>query len=292
MPMIVDPSAPLIAPPAEATSPDGWLTATLDADFAGVVLSVDYSAGTPLTGRTNVRQVRIVRGNPDGTTVPVRSADPAWAIEGVGRAYDHEAPLGVSVAWYATPIYADGSTGPTSSVALIVPSPAGEVADVWVKHLDEPSLSTRVTVVSWPALSYASRIDQSAILGSRFPALAQDEYLAPTSSMALDAYGPGIEAIRIMLRTGGVFLIQSDPDNHRPDQFVMFGDFDESIDAEPTGARTFTCAVIEVDRPDTADQPMRLPAWSIDRVAATYSTISAVTASYASVVELATNGVG
>ncbi|WP_326742586.1 hypothetical protein [Streptomyces sp. NBC_01768] len=289
MPMLVDPSAPVVSAPVTATSPDGWLKATLDEGYAGVVLSVTY------TGPSNpaaIRQVRITRRNPDGKQLPVRSADPAWAIGGMGRAYDHEAPLGVPVSWTATPIYVDGTTGPSSTVALTVPAPTWEDADVWLKHVDTPGLSARVVVTEWPTLSYGSRLDMQSAVGNPYPAVTQDVYDGASSEMAFDAIGPNIERVRTMLLSGGVFLVQTGPGNHRPDQYVVFGDVEENLDDVPGGGRTFRTSVTEVARPDTVGQPLRMPGWDIDRVAARYATLDAVTASYARVVDLTTDGVG
>ncbi|MFB7012908.1 MULTISPECIES: hypothetical protein [unclassified Streptomyces] len=239
-----------------------------------------------------IRKVRIVRRNPDGSVVPVRSADTAWAVQGIGRAYDHEAPLGVPVSWTATPIYANGSTGPTSSVALVVPAPTTQDADVWLKHVDTPGLSARVVVTDWPTLSYGSRLDMESAVGNPFPAVSQDVYDGATSDMAIDAIGGNIERVRTMLLAGGVFLVQTGPDNHRPDMYVVFGDVEENLDDVPGGGRTFRVSVTEVARPDTVGQPLRLPGWSIDHVYERFTTLDAVTASYARVVDLATDGVG
>ncbi|MFC8520818.1 hypothetical protein [Streptomyces sp. NPDC057257] len=290
MPMIVDPSAPHITPPTPAVSPDGWLTASVDATYAGVVLGVDYRAATPYAQAVNVRKVRIMRTDPDQAPVPVRSADTAWAIEGVGAAYDHEAPLGVAVVYTATPILADGSTGPSSSVAVTVDEPSPP-ADVWIKSLDEPALSARVTVTSWPQLQWAARIDSADVAGSPFPATSQDVYAAATSDITMDADGAQIDVLRKLLTTPGVRLIQTRGVNRRPDQFVLFGDPAEAVDTTPDGSRSFTAGVRQVARPDTAGQPMRMPGWSWDILAANYGSYDAVAATFANYQQLATNGV-
>ncbi|WP_229867799.1 hypothetical protein, partial [Streptomyces chryseus] len=200
MPMIVNPSAPQPAPPARVTSPDGWFAAIVDAPWAGVVLSVDYTAGTPLAGAGNVRQVRIMRTDPDGTIVPVRSADPAWAIEGVGGAYDHEALLGVAVIYTATPIYANGSTGPSSALSVTVPAPpAGEDADLWIKSIDEPGLSTRCMIVSWPGPVSAGRQDTADVAGSPYKALAYDTHAAETWQVVVDVPPERVDRMRALL---------------------------------------------------------------------------------------------
>jgi hypothetical protein len=290
MPMIVDPSAPHITPPTPAVSPDGWLTASVDATYAGVLLGVDYTAATPYGDAADVRKVRIMRTDPGAVPVPVRSADTAWAIEGVGAAYDHEAPLGVAVVYTATPILVDGSEGPSSSVSVTVDEPEAP-ADVWIKSLDEPGLSARVTVTSWPQLQWASRIDSADVAGSRYAATAQDVYAAAASEISIDAEGSQIEVLRELLTTPGVRLLQTRGAARRPDQFVLFASPAEAVDTTPDEARTFTASVQEVARPDTAGQPMRMPGWSYDILAANYATWDAVASTFASYQQLATNGV-
>ncbi len=288
MPMIVDPSAPHVTPPAVVVSPDGWLSAVVDDQWAGVLLG--YQADSGLPDLADVRKVRIVRQDPGAAApVPVRSADAAWAIEGVGAAYDHEAPLGVAVVYTATPIYADGSTGPSSSLAVTLGVPE-RPADVWIKSLDEPDLSARVTVTSWPQLQWASRIDSTDVVGSPFPATSQDVYAAASSDITIDAEGSQVEVLRALLTTPGVRLVQTRADNQRSDQFVLFSSPAEAVDATPDGPRTFTASVLQVARPDTAGQPMRIPGWSYDALAAAYASYDAVTATFSTYLQLATNG--
>lgn len=246
-----------------------------------VASAIDYGS---------IRKVRIVRSDPDGGQRPVRSADTAWAIEGVGAAYDHEAPLGVGVVYTATAILADGSLGPVSSVAVMVPEP-DPPADVWIKSLDEPGLSARVTVISWPQLQWASRIDSADVAGSPYPATSQDVYAAAASEISIDAEGSQIEKLRRLLKTPGVRLLQTQGANRRPDQFVLFAAPAEAVDTTPDGTRTFTASVQEVERPDTQGQPMRLPGWSWDVVAANYASYDSVSATFATYQQLATNGV-
>jgi hypothetical protein len=291
MPMIVDPDAPPVEPPETVSSPDGWLRAAVDSTWAGVVLAVDYTAGTPLAGAADVRRVLITRQDPGAAApVPVRGANLAWAIEGIGEGYDHEAPLGVGVTYTARPQYADETWGPESSLGIEVPAP-DPVADVWLKSLDTPGASARVTVTAWPQLAWAARIDQALIAGSRYPVAAQDVYSAATSDITLDAAGTAIEAVRTLLTTPGVLLIQTRSEYHRPDMYVLVTDPAEALDAGPDASRTFTAGVLQVERPDTLGQRMRIPGWSYDEVAAAFATYDAVAASYPTYQSLALHGV-
>ncbi|GGX98592.1 hypothetical protein [Streptomyces fructofermentans] len=290
MPMIVDPSAPEVTPPETVVSPDGWLTAAVDAPWAGVVLAVDYTASTPLAGAADVLKVLIRRQDPGAAApAPVRSADLAWAVEGIGTAYDHEAPLGVAVVYIARPQYADGTWGPESSLSLTLPEPALP-ADVWIKSLDEPGLSARVVVRSWPSLNWTANIETSQVSGNRYPAAGQDTYTASSSDIVIDADGSDIERIKELLTTPGVRLIQTRADTHRPDMFVLFGDVQQSMDSKPAESRAYAAAVLEVARPDTAGQPMRMPGWSYDALAEQQATYDAAAASYPTYRSLAVRG--
>ncbi|MEY2249307.1 hypothetical protein AB8A21_41420, partial [Streptomyces sp. BF23-18] len=176
MPLIVDPSAPLVSAPETIVSPDGWLTAVIDSQWAGAYLAVDYTAGTPLAGASLVRKVQITRQDPGAAApVGVRSGDLAWAIEGVGQAYDHEAPLGVAVAYTARPQYADGTWGPESSLGLLIPAPLpAQSKDLWLKSLETPGLSLRVMLGPPQGTTSSARQDTTARTGTPYTAVAYD----------------------------------------------------------------------------------------------------------------------
>lgn len=290
MPMIVDPSAPEVVPADPVVSPDGWLTGSVDTTWAGVFLRYDSTAGTPYGSAALVRHVAITRTDPGAPAVPVRSADTAWAVGGTGVAYDSEAPLGVAVVYTATPILADGTTGPTSSLSVIVPAPSSPLADVWIKSLESLGTSALVTVTTWPQLAFASRHDTAVILGSPYSAIALDVYSAPTSSITIQAEGDAIEDLRALLASPQVLLLQTVPGYHRPDAYVVMGDVTEDMQSTPGQLRTFTAAVTQVERPDTAGQPLALPGWSYDIVAAEFATYDALDASYDTYASLALNG--
>ncbi|MFF7365613.1 hypothetical protein [Streptomyces sp. NPDC008125] len=294
MPMIVDPTAPQVTPPARVVSPDGWLAGIVDEQWAGVVLAVDYTAATtPLADVADVRQVRITRTDPGGSPAPVRSADPAWAIEGVGTAYDHELPLGVAVVYTATPLYADGSEGPASSLAVTVPAPEpGEDRDLWIKSLDDPGLSARVMIVEWSGATSAGRQDAADVAGSPYRQLAYDEHGAEVVQVTVDVPPELVDRMRALLRSG-VLLAQVRPGYLQPDAYFVPGDI---TGPSPTGRLgssegfRFGFTIEPLARPDTAGQSLRMPGWSWDRLAEQFATWDAVAASYPTWAALSTNG--
>ncbi|MGW1587326.1 hypothetical protein [Streptomyces sp. NPDC002386] len=242
----------------------------------------------------DVMQVRIVRQDPGAAApVPVRSADPAWAIEGVGTAYDSEAPLGVAVVYTATPVYADGSTGPASSLAVTVPAPeAGEDRDLWIKSVDEPGLSMRVMVVDWSGGSSTARQDTTEIAGSPYMAVAYDTASAEAYQVTVDVGPEDVDQVRELLRAG-VLLAQARPGYLFPDSFHVPGDVTGPTPTGKLGSSEgyrFAWTIQPVARPDTAGQPMRLPGWSWDALAERFASWDAVAASYGSWASLSTDG--
>lgn len=244
----------------------------------------------------DIRRVRIMRTDPGGGgPVPVRSADPAWAIGGSGTAYDHEAPLGVAVIYTATPVYANGSTGPSTALAVTVPAPVpGESQDVWLKSVNQPSLSLRAVIVGRQEATAAGRQEVAEVPGSPFRVVAYDEHAAESYTLTVDVPPEAVEQVRLLLRSG-VLLLQTRPEYVTlPDAYHVPADITGPISTGrlgSSGGYQFTWAVEPVARPDTAGSPMRIPGWSWDQVADQFAIWDAVAASYSSWASLSTNGV-
>lgn len=294
MPMIVDPGAPQVTPPDRITSPDGWFAAVVDEQWAGVTLSYDGTVAPAAPDVASILQVRITRTDPGAAaSVPVRSGDPAWAVEGVGTAYDHEAPLGVPVVYTATPVYLDGSTGPSSALAVTVPAPEpGEDRDLWLKSLDEPGLSLRVMLVDWPGPTAAGRQSALDIDGSRYRAVSWDVHGAETIPIVVDVPPEDVDRMRNLLRSG-VLLAQARQGYYFSDAFHVPADITGPTPTGKLGSSEgyrFGWTIEPIERPDTVGQPMMLPNWSYDAVAQQFGTYDAVASSYASYGALSTNG--
>lgn len=248
---------------------------------------------TAVANAKNIRKVRIVRQDPGAAApVPVRSADPAWAIEGVGQAYDHEAPLGVAVVYTATPQYADGSWGPSTSLGLVVPAPRpAETKDLWLKSLDEPGLSMRVMLGPPEGTTSDGRQDTATRSGSPYTAVAYDTAAAPSEQVSVDVLAEDIAQFRELIRSG-ILLAQVRPGYQTPDRYFVPDQVSEKPTGKlgSTGGYTVTFTITPIERPDTAGQPMYVPGWSYDRVVTTFATYDAVAASYSSYTALSTNG--
>lgn len=290
MPMIVDPAAPHITPPARVVSPDGYLAAVVDVQWAGVVLAYD---ATSAAAAPNIRRLRVTRQDPGGgVPAAVRSADPAWAVDGAGTAYDHEAPLGVPVAYTAVPVYADGTEGGASSVSVTVPAPAPGTRDLWLKSLDEPGLSLRVMLTARPEPVSAGRQSSADILGSPYRALAYDTHGAEARQVTVDVPPEQVDGMRALLRSG-ILLAQVRPGYQWPDAYFVPSDISGPTPTGRLGASggyLFGFTIEPIGRPATADQPMRMPNWSWNTVAEQFGTFDAVVGSYPTWAALSTNG--
>lgn len=293
MPMIVDPAASPVTPPETVTSPEGWLTAVIDGPWAGVYLAVDYTAGdTPLGAAADVRKVLLTRQDPGADAIGVRSGDLAWAVEGIGQAYDHEAPLGVAVAYTARPLYADGTWGPATSLGLLVPAPPpAQSKDLWLKSIESPGLSMRVMYGPAQGTTSSARQETALRTGSPYTAVAYDTASAPAESVSVDVLAADIERFRQLIRSG-VLLAQVRPGYYIPDRFFVPGEVSEKPTGKlgATGGYTVTFDIVPIERPATAGQPMSAPGWSYDLLADAFATYDAVAASYPTYAALATNG--
>ncbi|WP_327308006.1 hypothetical protein OG730_35045 [Streptomyces sp. NBC_01298] len=261
MSIIIDPDDAPPDPPVEVVSPDGILTARRDDPWAGVFLIADFSDLSP-----DPAQVRFTRVSMDGVEVPVRSGDVAPAPGGIAVAYDHEAPLGQSSAWYAYPIDSDGTIGDRSDGAAVTPPEPTPVRDLWLKALGDPALSLRVKVMSWPELQYGERQQRFDVLGASSPVMRVDAWSLATSTVELetDTLDERI-ALLTLLTAGTPLLAQTRMINGRPDAYWVPGQISESMPGVSTDPhRTWTVAITAVDRPSTVGAPLRVPGRSYD----------------------------
>lgn len=287
MSIIIDPDDAPPDPPVEVTSPDGILTARRDDDWAGVYLIADFSGLSPDPAR-----VRFTRVSMDGVEVPVRSGDVAWAPGGTAVAYDHEAPLGQSSAWYAYPIDWNGIVGDRSDGAAVTPPEPTPVRDVWLKSLSDPALSLRVKVMAWPELQYGERQQRFDILGAASPVMRVDAWSLASSSVTIET--DTLEervALHALLTSGATVLAQTRLINGRPDTYWVPGQITESMPGTSTDPyRTWTMSVTAVDRPSTVDAPLRIPGRSYDDSAAMWPTYADRTATGQTYADVTTGG--
>ena len=262
MPIVVDPSYTPPPPPTVVTSPDGILTATVDTTHAGVLLTANYSTDP------TVAKVRFLRG--DGTAV--RSGDTAWAPGGWANAYDHEAPLGVGVSWYAVPIGFDGTEGtPSALVAVEIPAPEW---GLWIKPVLDPGASMLIEVLAGTR-PHARRARNafSDVPGASLGVASWDRRGPIEMQAQLRTATPAESVALSELLDSGPLLIQPAPRYALPGIYALAGDeaWDYENDAQGTGRRVWSLPFTEIARPATLDAPLLIPGRSWDQVAAGYA---------------------
>lgn len=276
MPFAIDLSSLDLPPiPTGATSPDGLISATIIG--SGVFLRANYSlSAIPALHRP--RHIRFYRADGEAL-VRVRSGDPAFAPGAVAHAYDDEAPLGQISIWYAEPLDAALQSTPlrarSEGVALQLSEPGGGPDDpaTWIKSLEDPAVSMQVHVANWPETTFASRAYVNTVLGRPTPAIVADVRAGATSQLqVLTLTQLEREAFWRLLSSGQVMLTQSRTEFGRQDRYWLFGDVTESRPSILATApqRLWTIPVTEIERPDTASQPMRLIGRSYADRLATY----------------------
>jgi hypothetical protein len=273
-PIVVDPTFTPPPPPTTATSSDGYLTATLDPTWAGVILKADFH-----TLGTLPVKVAFWR---DGQKV--RSGDTTWAPGGIAVAYDHEAPLGVASSWTAVPVNTDGTMGTASTVAVLtVPSPTNLKASVWLKSVIQPSLSRAVWMEKPATLTRASATRLSPAAGSRFPVGSWDARGGYTLTLSLVTETAQQRADLEALLDSGPLLYQSSPLTDLADFYFLPGDVSWAwVSATRDNRRRWTIALTEIARPATVDALLVIPGLSWDTVAASYASWTALAAAKSS----------
>lgn len=249
MGITVDASRPPVALPTVVSSPDGYIKAIQDRDWAGVLLRANFTALNPQPTR-----ISFYRG--DGTLV--RGGDNVYAAGGKATTYDHEIDLGAATSWYAVT-----NTGVTSQgVGLLTAAPATGVDDpsTWVKSLDEPNLSIQVAISSWPKFDYASDAEVVRIPGRESSVASYDVMqLQPTQAKFYLPNAEESDQFEACI-SSGVIMVQTAPTFHRPSFFALASTATRE-DASRMEQQTYTWTVtlVPVERPPTIDQPARIP---------------------------------
>lgn len=197
----------------------------------------------------------------------VRSGNDAVAVGGVAYAYDREAPLGVPSTYVATPVWSDGSVGPTSApVTVSMPAPLG-VNDVWLKSITDSTKAVRAVALSPVTdLTYAARDNFSAVYGSPHAAGSFDVWSSASSEFTFHV-DTALErkALQEVL-TSGVVLFQTHPAWDIEDMYVKAGDVTrsryESVNGVHDTAQTLSTSFTQVARPATLDAPKFIPGYS------------------------------
>lgn len=258
--LVVDTSAPAPSAATSDTSPDGMLTVTLDVEWAGAEIIVDASGQSP-----SPRAIRVYRRGPSGT-VAVRGADPNLSPGGLCPAYDHEAPLGVTSAWWAVAV--DPVTGAesdlTGEASLVIPIGAREA---WLKSIANPSASRTVEIVSFSEGGRGSRTTMHPVMGraSRVPSLSTPRTVSGTVRLRTRTETDYEDLERLL--DSGTLLLQASNAHGLPRGLSYVVRLSELPVGRPGSLpgwelREWDADMEAVSRPSTTGSVMRTPAVS------------------------------
>ena len=248
-------------------------------------ISEEYTPATPfIPGKPGtVARVRFERQ--DGSVV--RSGNPAWAPGGYAHAYDHEATLGGGTLWRAVPIRFDGTEGePSEYVGAVIPALTDGWA--WLKPVTDPDKAMLLKVEP-PDLSYDGRVDTTSIAGAPRPAATWDVLEGFTTQLRSLVREKNVEEQLMALLDEGPVLAQFPACAGLPDFYFIRGKLDlEHVHWDGWPWRRYQWDVVQIDRPDTTDSPLRIPGLSYDTVArdwTTYDQLKSTVESYNKLLE-------
>jgi hypothetical protein len=266
MPVVVPVSTSAPQSLTDATSFDGRVRAVDDPLYGGVRLRVDYAADRALWA--SPFRCTVYRKDPDGSLHTVRGGDPYLNYAGKGWLYDHEAPLGKPVSYYAVPVAPDGTAGVQSAAASIITSaPAGgmKAPDMWLVNLENPSASVRARGTSTLSGSYNGRSDKQTVLGSPFPAVTPDARSGLSTSIAVLTIGEAeFTAMHELLQQS--IVMRKSSLWERPDGYFTVDDVSYAAQSGSTGRGIYvwTLGLTEVARPSTYGQTVAMPMYTFE----------------------------
>jgi hypothetical protein len=264
MPVVVPSGASTSVPTSDATSFDGRIRALDDPAYGGVRIRVDYS--TDLSSWSSPFQCTVYRKNADGSVHTVRGGDPYLNYAGRGWLYDHEAPLGQQVSYYAVPVADDGSRGVQSAAASIISSaPTGgfNTPDMWLINLENPGASVQARGTSTLTGSYNGRSDKQTILGSPYPTVTPDARNGLGTQISVLTVGEDeFTAMQTLLKQS--IIMRKSSLWERPDGYFTVDDVSYAAQTAGTGRGVYVwqLGLTEVGRPNTYGQVVATPSYT------------------------------
>jgi hypothetical protein len=226
-------------------------------------------------GNIGGTSAQVVRLNADGSTVPVRAADPAQLSSGGWIGYDYEAPYNQAVTYEVIP--SNGASGAVHS-----PSVTLEVDRPWLVHPGVPDLSVPVQILlPFGDETAVSSAGVHQIMGRATPIVITDgRRKAPTFSMTVvtDSDEAAADVDALLFDTAPLLLQVVQPGVTRSlYRWVAVGDVTVSSAEQPFASqwREWSLACTTVDRPVGSLQAQR-----------TYADLPAEAASYEDLLSL------
>lgn len=243
------------------TSSDGYLVATVDPTYAGVLLAVNFTgaAGIAAGDTVTVTQAATDPNSGVAQAVNVRGLDRLNAPGGVVAGYDAEAPTGAVCTYTATAYNAAGTVIVSSTTATAeVSAPATQV---WLKALATPSLSQLVTVQTYPDWAYGINQGTFQVIGREDQVIKSDVRQSGTGTLSVKVTtAAALTALMTLLKSPGPYLMQA-PGFGDPDQYVQAGAIQPGrlVHAAGEPLRMVSVPLTVTGRPATAGSSVAIP---------------------------------
>lgn len=263
MPIVVTAVVPQV-PSTDAQTADGRFRATQMPASAGVFLKADYSDLLGVVGYNFVSPFTVTfwRTTADGTTSIVRGGISVGQYGAIVHAYDDEVGFGQLVTYWASTPLMDGSTIETDKVIVQTWEPDGGFTSpgVWIKNLENPSLSVPARCIDWSTGSWSSRNSTSDIWGSAAPAVVTDVRKSYNTQMVIltkdeDEY----QALLAAINASVVYIVGLERHRRRTGYYLV-GDVSPSrISKAYSSYDAWTVILTGMERPATAAASLVVP---------------------------------
>lgn len=201
------------------------------------------------TSRTLVpTTVTLTRVYPDGSTYPVRNAEPATLLSGLWVGDDFEVPIGTDFTYTAT---ADDIPG----AVLTSPTYRINTTDTWLKHPGQPALNNHFDVQHGPDLTHPVSQGIFDVIGRTTPIAVSLRRNSARGELTLITWDATERAALLGLLQDGTPLLFTAPDDHGiGPAYLAIGEVTEER-ISPIGnrpERRWTLDFTIVDRPTGA----------------------------------------
>jgi hypothetical protein len=222
------------------------IAVTLEAEVYGLRLDVVVPAGA--------ERLDVSRVGPSGVEAYVRGAlelDVSAAPGGAVVVRDYEVPFGVPLTYTARSYLADGSGASSGSAPAYTLEPPS--LDPWLTDLLRPLNSQPVNVEKYDPLEYEQPVGVHRVLERRAPVVTSDLAWTPTGELVFVTFDElADEKVRGCLGNGVPVLLRTLPEQGVGNAYLVLTSWRSSrvsrIATRPE--RRWTCATVQVDRPD------------------------------------------
>jgi hypothetical protein len=222
-----------VGPPALA------FTVTPNATYAYNAISI--------SGLTGWSSFSVIRTNPNGSQVTIRSANgisPGTADTWAG--FDVEAPLGQACT-YTVVVQQPQPDGTTTTYQISQPSVIIPVSPAtgWLKSLSQSALNAQVVVQTLSDVKRPSRQQTYPVVGRANPVVVSDVLTGRTGTLSLMTTGTtDYQAVYNLLQPGTTLFFQATPGDNFTDMYFVPGDVTEQ---RPSTTSSDTTRIWQID---------------------------------------------